>query len=385
MQEVVKNNSSTLTQHERKALDHRFNLSDGHAHQRQNEEQQQIIAGLSELFYAAETGSQDDIEHRFFDRFFTLAKQPKALDQLACCFPCYSASTATEIIAHILKRRGLKTALIEPTFDNIPAILRRVGVDLVPLHESILSIECDIVALAALNVQALFIVMPNNPTGCFMKQASFQALLDFCVRERILLVVDFCFRFFVEEMFWDQYALALASGLDFIFIEDTGKTWPTLDLKVGFITVSSSLYTEAKFIHNDFLLNVSPFIFAILEQYINLSLERGFYATVNTIVQENRRYLRRILGDYDIGIYNPGSQISVEWLEFPDVKSVEILLALLESREVHILRGSNFFWFHTQHGDRFIRIALMRDPAIFCTAIDILAEALQRVTNLRRV
>src|SRR2546421_8922180 len=90
---------SNLTQYERDGLNHKFNLSDGHAHQHQSDGQREIIAELPKIFYRAENTLQRVLEGEFLTSFFNLAGQTKALEFLGNCMLCFSASTATEVVA----------------------------------------------------------------------------------------------------------------------------------------------------------------------------------------------------------------------------------------------------------------------------------------------
>src|SRR5688500_139726 len=93
-----------LTQYEHEALNRTYNLADGHAHQRQNPSQRQIIAQLPTVFYRAETAGQRIIEDEFRQTFFQLAGQRRAIDLTTSMF-CYSASVSMEIAALLLGRK----------------------------------------------------------------------------------------------------------------------------------------------------------------------------------------------------------------------------------------------------------------------------------------
>ena len=364
-----------LTQYEHDALSRIYNLADGHAHQQQSFSQRSIIHQLPSIFYRVEASSQYIIEKEFLQSFFQLAHQPKALEIETSLF-CYSASIAIEMTAHFLKQRGLRTALIEPIFDNVPSILKRLDVDLVAIDESIIFPEIQIELINNLEVDAIFIVMPNNPTGKILGELEFKKLVDYCALSGKLLIVDFCFRFFDKSLLWDQYEAVINSGVDFIFIEDTGKTWPSLDLKVSLITVNSSSFEEMFFIHNDFLLNVSPFTLELLKLYINNSKENGIDSTLLNIVQLNRKYLRSKLNATVFRPANLNSKTSVEWLEILNGYSAEEIWTTLSDGGIFILPGTRFYWNNTSFGTKYIRLALMRNPDVFKKAIDAFVEAL---------
>jgi aspartate/methionine/tyrosine aminotransferase len=362
-------NRKNLTQYEHDALNNVYNLADGHAHQLQSPDQEYIIAHLSDIFHLAELNSQKDSEKKFQIAFWDVAKQSRAL-AVGTSLYCYSASTAIEIVANFLRKRALRTALIEPTFDNLPSILRRVGVDVVALREEDLFPVPRLEHIARLDVGAIFIVLPNNPTGKLIDRSAFSELARFCADTNKILIVDFSFRFFAEAMYWDQYGLMIDLDCDFLFIEDTGKTWPSLDLKISLLTPSRRLYDETYIIHNDFLLNVSPFILLLLCQYIESTKNLGIEHVVTNIVRKNRDYLRTTLAGTYLKPVNLDSSISVEWLEIISVYSGENIWQRLSAKGVYVLPGSNFYWNSPNAGTSYLRVTLMRDPLMFRAAAD---------------
>ncbi len=365
-----------LTQYEQVALNRIFNLADGHAHQSQTNSQGEIIGKLTEIFERAQATSQELIEKKFCNNFYKLAGQFAALDMNNSLL-CYSASSAIQMVAHLLKQKGYRrTALIEPTFDNLADMLRRSDIDLVAIEEDYIFPTPSCKHISDLDVSAIFIVVPNNPTGKTLNKESFKALVNFCAQTHTLLIVDFCFRFFDELSDWDQYALAIEAGIDFIFIEDTGKTWPTLDLKASIISCSSRLFEDVFRIHNELLLNISPFTLEILSEYIRNSQEYSIERTVTSIVSSNRNYLQDKLTNSILKPSDPSSRVSVEWLEIVNDVNAEELWETLKEKGVFVLPGTYFYWTHPDQGKKYIRIALMRDSNMFREAVDTLVGIL---------
>ena len=366
-----------LTQYEHDALNRVFNLADGHAHQGQNIGQAEIIARLTEIFHAAEGSPQEIAEQRFLDAFFTLAGQSgHSSGGRHASLICYSASGAIEMVAAFLRESRARTALIEPTFDNLHSMLRRHAVEVMPLNEADLLSDAADEALRAVDADAIFLVQPNNPTGRYLTTGEFKRVVDFCRATGKFLIVDFSFRFFVEGLFWDQYQMALQSGVDFLFVEDTGKTWPSLDLKVGILTVAPRIYPAVYSIHNDALLNVSPFILELLRQYIEESARVGLGPGIRDVVADNRRTFRHLVPSTILRSLNPDSQISVEWLEIVSGRGADELWQYLRDRGVYVLPGTHFYWSRHDEGQRFLRVALMRDRDVFSEAVRVLCEAL---------
>src|SRR5205807_3916332 len=95
-----------------------------------------------------------------------------------------------------------------------------------------------------------------------------------------ILMIDFCFAAFAlmdpELGRFDIYEMLEESGVSYIAIEDTGKTWPIQDAKCALLTVSKDLHQQTYNIHTAILLNVSPFILNLLSAYIDDSMADGF-------------------------------------------------------------------------------------------------------------
>jgi aspartate/methionine/tyrosine aminotransferase len=372
----------TLTEYEKLSMSDVCNISDGHARQYQSPSQAQIIAKLSEIFYESERSPQDYMERRFKSLFFNLANQTSIVNERKRIMLCQSSSSAIEILSNFLRKKGYSAALIEPTFDNIPRMLQRHNVPLVPLYESMFAEENFTQIIEQLDVQAVIMVCPNNPTGMVLPEATFKKLAEACKASNKLLVVDSCFRFFCQEMFWDQYAFLDELGLDFAIVEDTGKTWPSLDLKVGMLVVSKGIYEEVATIHDDYLLNVSAFILNVLSYYIEETIQTGISKSILEVCEINRSYLSACLQNTCVNLHDK-SRINVAWLEIDSNFTGEILYKQLVTRDVHVLPGANFFWRNPDRGEKFIRIALSRPDFMFQKAIDILKETVIKLHTSR--
>jgi aspartate/methionine/tyrosine aminotransferase len=330
------------------------------------------------LEYVQKT-SRREIEREFLVGYWGLAGQSRAVG-LNTSMACYSASTAIEITANYLKKFHLRTALIEPTFDNLPSILQRVGVDLVSLQEDDIFPSIKFDKLFALELDAVFLVLPNNPTGRFLDKVAFNEIVAFCAEHKILLVVDFCFRFFSEAMSWDQYGMALDADCSFLFIEDTGKTWSLLDLKTALITAHPRIFTEIKRIHNEFLLNVSPFVLELIHQFI-VSAQNSVEFEIVNVAQERRKYLRDRLAGTLLQPVNLNSRISFEWLQIVSEHDDLSIWELLKTVGVYTLPGSLFYWKTPLMGAKKMRIALMRNQDEFVYGVDKIVTALKTLNH----
>src|SRR5262249_15179804 len=78
--------------------------------------------------------------------------------------------------------------------------------------------------------------------------------------------------------------------------EDTGKTWPTSEIKAPFFAVSRSrgLFDRIYDIYTDFLLHVSPVGIKLAHEFIRLS-QLDELASIHEVVPVNRETLRGAL------------------------------------------------------------------------------------------
>jgi aspartate/methionine/tyrosine aminotransferase len=251
-------------------------------------------------------------------------------------------------------------------------------VKLMPVHEEDLTLERLEDTFAGLTTNAVFVTLPNNPTGFEMSRDEWERLVHLCKKHEKILIVDCTFRFFSRNPSWDQYELLEHSKVSYLMVEDTGKTWPTQDLKCSILSMSEDLAEDVLELHNDILLNVSPFILKLLIEYLKDTKQEGLETAIWDPIDRNRIMLRETLrSSSGLLVNNPNSTISVEWLRIQngDIRSVD-LVNRLHGVGLGVLPGDHFYWGAKEQGERFIRIALARNPLMFAEACTLLKSAL---------
>lgn len=359
-------NPKKLTTLQRRALKSVYDLSTGHAKQFQNDIQKEILKQSPELFVQAEMLTQAQIQEKFAEAFFDLAGQ-KSYKSLKAPLYHFSCSTSIEAVANYLRIKNKQVGLIHPTFDNIGDILKRHNISLFPIEEEFLFDIEKLDGIVPPSIDTLFLVCPNNPTGLELTRDQFTSIVAYCKKKNLLLVIDYSFRFFSDFRKWDQYDLLQKSGIEFIAIEDTGKTWPTMELKIGILSAPEPIYTDLEIITDDILLNVSPFIFLLISKYIKV--ENRERLSIEDTVNTNRTILRETLKKTPLEVVNDNSKVSVEWVKLPDGWQSSHLSWWMEERGIHILPGSPFFWNDFPRGEQYIRFALARPPSLFQKAL----------------
>jgi aspartate/methionine/tyrosine aminotransferase len=375
-----------ITQHEISALKTRFNLADAHTHQDQSLTQRQIVDRLPELWYRAQGQSQYQSEQEFIQAFFTFHGQEHALNRRDEIYLVYAASVAMHITATYLRKRNMRVGLIEPCFDNLHDLLKHMEVPLTPLDESVFKSSVSVyenLKVSAENVDAIFLVDPNNPTGTSMFSGGSDTFLEvarYCRDHGKMLILDFCFAAFfkvagVSRI--DAYAILDDIGTQYIIMEDTGKTWPLQDTKCATIMSSQGINADLYSIVTSVLLNVSPFILNVVTQYIRDSSDDDF-ESVRCVLEVNRAAARQHLHGGFLSCLTPMVETSVAWFEIlREGVSADDLQAYLMQYEVYVLPGKYFYWSRPQAGQKYIRLALARKPEEFEEAVKTIALALE--------
>lgn len=370
----------SLTRYEWEGLANRHNLADGHARHALRGRGQHILQDLPSIYRRAELADQLELQRGFEFAFYRAAGQHSVPLRAAPPLHHYSSSVSTEVVANWLRASQMCVGLLHPTFDNIAGILQRHGVPLVPVAESILDGEAPETLYEEIDV--LFMVLPNNPTGRDPSRACIETIAARCAAHGVVLIIDFCFRFFSNRLgLWDQYESLEASGCRYIGIEDTGKTWPTLDLKVGSLISHESLREELAAVTDDVLLNVSPFVYCLLGEVIVADQP----PVAIDVSVENRAELVRCLADTPLQVAPSESEMCVAWVRVDETQlDSSMLVDGLNRSGVSILPGGPFYWADPRDGSGHVRVALARDPERFRDGAAALRDALPAVMGSAR-
>jgi aspartate/methionine/tyrosine aminotransferase len=372
-----------LTGYEIDSLPQSFNLTDGHAFRRWFAAEEAIIDRSAELFKNNDRRRQVEIEREYVRDFSRLARQTCDEDALGYLV-CFTASMAFEIVANYLRLHQLNLSLVEPCFDNLADIFRRHQIPMRPLPDALLEAPRDTFqrALGTVNSDAICLVTPNNPTGTALAEGNLRVLLEFCKERGKLLILDNCFRAYLpRHLVYDQYRLVLESGIDAVLIEDTGKTWPTSEIKAPFFAVSRArgLFDRIYDIYTDFLLHVSPVGIKLMHEFIRLS-QQDDMASIHEVVRVNRQALYDSLaGTFLTPCEHPFA--SVAWLRIDGPLNGLELKQILDKHGVFVLPGAQFFWHVRRQGERFIRVALSRDNDMFREAAALLGDVCRKVAD----
>jgi aspartate/methionine/tyrosine aminotransferase len=370
-----------LTGYEIDSLRQSYNLTDGHAFRRWFAAEEAIIDRSAELFKNNNRRLQPEIEREYITDFLRLARQTFDEDGLGYLM-CFTASMAFEILANYLRLNQLSLSLIEPCFDNLADIFHRHQIPMRPVPDALMDAPGDDFerALSNIDSDAICLVSPNNPTGTTLAEDNLRRLVDFCKSHRKLLILDSCFRAYLpRNLVYDQYQYVLKAGIDAVLVEDTGKTWPTSEIKAPFFAVSRArgVFDRIYDIYTDFLLHVSPVGIKLLHEFVRLS-QQDEMASIHEVVRVNRRSLYdNLAGTFLTPCERPFA--SVAWLRIDHELNDLELKQVLDEHGVFVLPGNHFFWHDRRRGKKFIRVALARDADMFYEAAALLGDVCRKV------
>jgi enduracididine biosynthesis enzyme MppP len=356
---VKSRHTPNLTEIELASFETGINLADGHARHALTGLQQGIVRQLHDMFDQAAEASPPLLDQQAQSAFLAAIGQHAAISH-AEVLSCYSSSVAMEIFARSLQASDVRRiALIHPTFDNIPDILRGMGMSLFPVGEESL---VDGSAWLPSDIEVLFITTPNNPTGAVLPLDALTHWARVCSARGIILALDSSFRGFDKRSQYDHYDILIREGCRFVIMEDTGKLWPTLDLKIGFLAFSPDEQLPLHRIHTDILLGVSPLIMLLVQRFAE-DAHNGGFGELSRFIDANRSLLRNQLSAVpSLSFPDPASRISVERLALPEDYAGSTVWHELRRRSVHVLPCRQFFWAEPDAGERSVRLALSRPP-----------------------
>lgn len=324
--------------------------------------QQAIVDRFPQLLNVALQTPYPVIEGRAQRAFFDALGQTTAPVGTGRVISYYSASVAIDILGRCLTSRPSSVGVIHPTLDILPALLRGRGLRVVPITEGRLRRRDPLSGLDG--VGALYIAIPNNPTGTVMPPDQLRNLAQACAARDVVLGIDACFRAFDSRAHYDMYSLLDATGVDYAVIEDTGKLWPLGGVRLSFMGFGANSRLGIPEASSDLLLMAPPFAAAVVEEFA-LDMGRGGLEQIHARLATNRAILEGIMEGCANGeVVADGARVSVALIRLAPGFSSTRLWGRLLRRDVHAVPGRPMWWAKPSEGERFLRVALGREPAV---------------------
>lgn len=366
--------TTSLTQMQLLGVASETNVAEGYPRFAPTASQQSIIDRFPRLHAEAYRTPYPQLESRAHAAFFHALGQRSAPIGSGRILSFYSSTVATDVVAGTLAQVGKRIALVNPIIDCIPALMRHRGLELVPVSERRLAGPDPLAGLDG--VDAVMTANPNNPTGAHLGAPALRRLADACRERNAVLVIDSCFRAFDARTQYDSYAVLDASGCEYVVIEDTGKLWPTGGVKLGFLVFSARNRLAIGEVAADILLTAPPFSVAVVEQFA-LDMGRGGLARLQARIAGNRKILGDELADHGLALADGDSRVSVSRVDLPRGTSGTRLWGQLLRVGVHSVPCRPFYWARPSVGERYLRIALAREPEVVQRAARAVGETVR--------
>lgn len=382
----------TLTDFEIDGLSSHYCLADGHAYQDLHPAFEKIIESLPAIWHNSATLTIPEAEQRFNKSYASFIKSPILEKRHRNFKICPTASNSIDLVGATLKSLNYHVAMIEPTFDNLALLIRRRGVKLssisdLDLFRAAEDGNIDKALPLLKNFDAVVLIHPNNPTGYTLSENGFKNVVQFCVSHDITLVIDNCFRAHRRTHYGD-YDILIESGVSFIAFEDTGKVWPTQDLKASIVYFSDDIKNVFTALYNEVYLCVSNFALGIISSFFDETAKAGIKQTIWDIVDQRRLMLRNLIAgsSFSVPELSMPSTLPVEWLTYAGTDKDDFLICKeLKMLGLAVLPGRQFYWNSSNHGanQKNIRVSLMKREKTFLTGVDILEKYCAQLGNYK--
>ena len=319
------------------------NLSDGHAYHELPTALSHIPQEISTLWSTASSMTPRDAENRLRSAW-ALASGSIAMGEVGTWKVCPTASNSLDIIAAWCASRHMRVAMVEPTFDNLALLFRRRMVTLSPLP---LAADEMIASNNFQDADAIVLVTPNNPTGRTYSEGELAELAQSCDRAGKTLIIDNTFRFYRDNTFDDIQVLE-NSGVEYIVVEDSGKTFPTLEMKASPMLYSRTL-TDLTDIYEEVYLCTSPVVALMISSMLDVvSTGDGVDNCIMGLINDRRHRLRDALTNtgLDVALESVESRLPLEWIDCSrtHMHDLEVEQILRTRFGLHVLPGRNFWW-----------------------------------------
>jgi aspartate/methionine/tyrosine aminotransferase len=274
----------------------------------------------------------------------------------------YAAGVAIDVVGRCLSQRTSRVAVIHPTLDCLPALIRSRGAEVVPFNESRVDRRDPLEGLDGIG--GLYIANPNNPTGMVLDARRLRRLAESCARRDVVLAIDACFRIFDPRAQYDHYDVLDDTGVDYVIVEDTGKLWPLAGVRLSFLAFPERSRLGIPEASADLLMMAPPFSTLVVEAFAR-DLTAGGMEIIHSRLARNRAILRAALeGCAQAVLVDRKSTVSMALIKLAPGLSSTRLWGRLLRRGVSAVPGRPMWWARPGQGERYLRVALAREPEV---------------------
>jgi aspartate/methionine/tyrosine aminotransferase len=201
----------------------------------------------------------------------------------------------------------------------------------------------------------------------------------------VVLIVDKTFRLYSKQSF-DTYKILNQSGVNYVVIEDTGKTWPTQDTKVSLMVYSEGLAKELRVLYEEIFLCSSNFTLAFLKTLIDATRKAGVDKIIHQEVEKRTLHVERALAHTPLIVErnNRACALPLTWIDCSQTGLSDLeFVRTLRDFQISLLPGRFFYWDSQAQHTHHVRLSLMKPDRVFYRAIDALSETVQKIGKLR--
>lgn len=232
----------------------------------------------------------------------------------------------------------------------------------------------------AVGCDVLFLCLPNNPTGTMCTYEELETIVQFAKRERITIVYDAAYSFYVENGPKSIYDIAGAKEVA-IELGSFSKITGFSGVRLGWTVVPEELlYTNGKKVKPDWSRIAATFFngASILSQKGGIAALqpeglKEVYAQVQ-FYKENIAILKNTLQELDVEVYG-GTDSPYAWMRLGNTSSWELFELLLQKAHIVTTPGEGF----GPSGNGFVRISGFASREVIIDASSRLKQLLKGV------
>ncbi|MFJ8431868.1 pyridoxal phosphate-dependent aminotransferase [Kitasatospora sp. NPDC094019] len=290
---------------------------------------------------------------------------------------------ATEAIAAALLallEPGDEVIALEPFYDSYSACIAMAGAVRVPLTLRAPDFRPDLDRLRSLvtpRTRLLLLNSPHNPTGLVLSPEELAAVAELAVERDLLVVTDEVYEHLVFE--GAHHPIAALPGMRerTVSISSAGKTFSFTGWKVGWVTGTPELVAAVR-TAKQYLTYVSagPFQYAVAEA---LALPDSYFDGFRADLRYKRDLLADGLDAAGFRVFRPGGTyfVTTDITPLGEQDGIEFCRTLPERCGVVAIPNA-VFYDDVEAGRPLVRFT-------FCKRVDVLEEAVDRLTRLRPV
>ena len=322
--------------------------------------QQRIVDRLPNFMAEANRTPYSSLEARAQRALLDAVGQQTAPVGTGRILSYYAAGVAIDIVGRCLAQRTARVAVIHPTLDCLPALIRSRGVAVVPFNEARMDRRDPLEGLD--DIGGLYIANPNNPTGTVQDRKRLTRLAEACARRNVALAIDACFRVFDRRAQYDHYAVLDETGVDYVIVEDSGKLWPLGGVRLSFLAHGANSGLGIAEASADLLMQAPPFSALVVEAFAE-DLAAGGMDVIHKRLETNRAILVRALDGCRLAsVAYEDSLVSMSLIRLAPGLSSTRLWGRLVRRGVSSVPGRPIWWARPGQGEHYLRVALAREP-----------------------